>query len=121
MKVAFELLALFRQKAGAGRLELEVPVAGGHPEVPFGAAPCKAPGHAAGRPEPAAGPTVLEALRAAEARLGGQALLQGERLREGVLVFIKVAGGGTRRVFRPAEERVGQDQTVVLSTAMGGG
>jgi hypothetical protein len=117
MKVAFELLALFRQKAGAGRLELEVPAAGPRPEVPFGAASCKAPGRGA---EPAA-PSVLEALRAAEAALGERSLLQGERLREGVLVFLKEAGGGTRRVFHPAEERVGRGQTVVLSTAMGGG
>jgi len=93
MKVAFELLTLFRQKAGTGRLELEVAEAA----------------------------TVLEALHAAEAVLGGQALLQGERLREGVLVFLKEAGGGTRRVFRPAEERVGRGQALVLSTAMGGG
>jgi hypothetical protein len=101
MKVAFELLTLFRQKAGTGRLELEVPTGA----------------------RGAAGllPTVLEALRAAETALGGQALLQGERLREGVLVFLKEAGGGTRRVFRPAEERVGQGQALVLSTAMGGG
>ncbi len=113
MKVAFELLALFRQKAGTGRLEVEVP-AGLSAEVPFGTAPCKAP-------QAAAGPSVLEALRAAEARLGGQALLEGEKLRQGVLVFLRDAGGGTRRVFRPAEERLGRGQEVVLSTAMGGG
>ncbi len=111
MKVAFELLALFRQKAGAERLELEVP-AGPAAAVPFGAAPCKAP---------PAEPTVLTALRAAEARLGGQALLDGEKLRRGVLVFVKEPGGATRRVFHPAEERIASGQTVVLSTAMGGG
>ena len=93
MKVAFELLALFRQKAGTGRLEVEIGAAS----------------------------TVLAALRAAEAQLGGQALLDEERLRQGVLVFLKDAGGGTRRVFRPAEEMVGRGQAVVLSTAMGGG
>jgi molybdopterin converting factor small subunit len=93
MKVVFELLALFRQKAGTGRLELELPAA----------------------------PTVLAALRAAEGALGGQALLQGERLREGVLVFLKEPRGATRRVFRPAEERVESGQAVVLSTAMAGG
>jgi hypothetical protein len=94
MKVVFELLTLFRQKAGADRLELE---------VPEGAA------------------TVLEALRAAEARLGGQALLDGEKLRQGVLVFLRDARGTTRRVFHPAEERIRSGQAVVLSTAMGGG
>jgi hypothetical protein len=92
MKVSFELLALFRQKAGAERLELEV-----------------------------GPPTVLAALRAAEARLGGQTLLDGERLRQGVLVFLKDAGGATRRVFHPSEEGITSGQSVVLSTAMGGG
>lgn len=96
MKVTFELLALFRQKAGTERLEIEV-------EVPAGA------------------PTVLEALRAAEARLGGQALLDGENLRRGVLVFLKESGGAARRVFRPVGEQLGPGQVVVLSTAMGGG
>ena len=94
MKVNFELLALFRQKAGADRLALEVP---------------------------AGAPTVLDALRAAEARLGGQALLDGVELRQGVLVFLKDAGGATRRVFHPSEQRITSGQVVVLSTAMGGG
>lgn len=119
MKIACELLAFFRQKAGTDRLELEVtagsPRGAAGSGVPFGTAPCKAP---AGRE---AEPTVLEALQAAEAALGGQALLQGERLREGVLVFLKEPGGATRRVFRPAEQRVGRGQALVLSTAMGGG
>jgi hypothetical protein len=119
VKVSFELLALFRQKAGADRLELEVP-AGARAEVPFGAAPCKAAGFAGLRP--GAGPlTVLAALRAAEARLGGQALLDGEELRRGVLVFLKEAGGATRRVLHPSQERITGGQSLVLSTAMGGG
>ncbi len=93
MKVSFELLALFRHKAGAERLELEV----------------------------GASDTVLAALRAAEARVGGQALLEGEKLRQGVLVFLKDSGGATRRVLHPSEERIRSGQAVVLSTAMGGG
>ena len=95
MKVPFELLALFRQKAGTDRLEVKVLASGV--------------------------PTVLDALRAAEARLGGQALLEGEDLRPGVLVFLKQSGGAARRVVHPAGERVGPGQAVVLSTAMGGG
>jgi hypothetical protein len=114
MKVGFELLTLFRQKAGADRLELEVP-AGARAEVPFGTAPCKAV------PTGAGPVTVLAALRAAEARLGGQALLDGEELRRGVLVFLKEAGGATRRVFHPAKEQIASGQSLVLSTAMGGG
>jgi molybdopterin converting factor small subunit len=94
VKVSFELLALFRQKAGTDRLELEVP---------------------------AAAPTVLAALRAAEARLGGEALLDGEDLRRGVLVFLKQSGAAAHRVLSPANERVGPGQALVLSTAMGGG
>jgi len=115
VKVPFELLALFRQKAGTDRLEVEVPT-GQHGKTPFGAAACKAPQPAAG-----SAPTVLDALRAAEARLGGQAVLDGEDLRPGVLVFLKQSGGAARRVVHPAGERVGPGQTVVLSTAMGGG
>jgi hypothetical protein len=98
MKVPFELLALFRQKAGTERLEVEVP-----------------------QPAVGSAPTVLAALRAVEARLGGQALLEGEDLRPGVLVFLKQGGGAARRVVHPAGERVGPGQAVVLSTAMGGG
>lgn len=115
MKVSFELLALFRQKAGTDRLELEVP-AGPRPEPPFGAAACKAP-----QPAATVGPTVLAALRAAEARLGGEALLDGEDLRRGVLVFLKQSGAAAHRVLSPANERVGPGQALVLSTAMGGG
>jgi len=116
MKIAFELLALFRQKAGSGRLVLEVP-AGDARGAAFGTAPCKVTVRGAG----AGRPSVLDALRAAEAGLGGQGLLQGERLREGVLVFLRDSSGGTRRVLLPAAERVQPGQTVVLSTAMGGG
>ena len=120
MKVPFELLALFRQKAGTDRLEVEVPTGPGG-ETPFGAAPCKAPQPGAGGAPGYAPPTVLDALRAAEARLGGQALLEGEDLRPGVLVFLKQSGGAARRVVHPAGQRVGPGQAVVLSTAMGGG
>ncbi len=118
MRVGFELLALFRQKAGTDRLEIEVEVGSGA-EVPFGAAPCKAP--AAAARAPGGEPTVLAALRAAETRFGGQPLLDGEKLRQGVLVFVKDSEGATRRIFHPSEERVRAGQVVVLSTAMGGG
>jgi hypothetical protein len=40
---------------------------------------------------------------------------------EGLLVFLRSPGGGLARVLRPAEARIGQDQSVVLSAAMGGG
>jgi molybdopterin converting factor small subunit len=95
MKVRFELLALFRAKAGAERLEVEVP---------------------------ASAPTVLAALQALSVctpQLGD--LLRGEQLRDGVLVFAKEAGGATRRVLAPAAEAVQAGQVLVLSTAMGGG
>ena len=95
MKVRFELLALFRAKAGAERLEVEVP---------------------------ASAPTVLAALRTLAActpQLGD--LLRGEQLRDGVLVFVKEAGGATRRVLAPAAETLGAGQALVVSTAMGGG
>jgi hypothetical protein len=95
VKVAFELLAVFRQKAGADRLEVEL--------------------------EAGLEPTVLAALRAAEARLGGQPLLDGDKPRQGALVFLKDAGGATRRVFDPATARLQPGQAIVLSTAMGGG
>jgi hypothetical protein len=92
--VAVELLTWFRQRAGADRLEVEVPQA----------APC-----------------VLEVLRAAEAELGGLSILEGERLRAGVLVFLREPGGATRRVPHPAAARVEPGQALVLSTAMAGG
>ena len=114
VKVPFELLALFRQKAGTDRLEVEVPTAAR--ENPLRRRGLQGAPAAAG-----SAPTVLDALRAAEARLGGQALLDGEDLRRGVLVFLKQSGGAARRVVHPAGERVGPGQTVVLSTAMGGG
>jgi hypothetical protein len=112
VKVTLELLALFRQMAGAGRLELEVPA---RAQAAFGAAPCKT------LPSGDRPPTVLEALRAAEARLGGRSLLDGEELRRGVLVFLKHGGGATHRVLHPALERIEAGQALVLSTAMGGG
>jgi hypothetical protein len=131
VKVAFELLALFRQKAGADRLELDVPVGAcaplsgepGSADAPTGLGPDGGEPAGADAPTslPGYAPTVLAALRAAEDRLGGQPLLDGEKLRQGVLVFLKDSRGAARRVFHPAEERVRSGQTVVLSTAMGGG
>jgi hypothetical protein len=101
MKISFEFLTLFREKAGAERLELEVPA-----EASSGAAP-----------------TVLAALQVLQGALAGRGvlLLEGERVPAGMLVFLRSPGGGLSRIFRPAEERIGQDQTVVLSTAMAGG
>lgn len=94
MKVRFELLTLFRQRAGTEGLEVEVP------------APC----------------TVAEALRALGAAAPAlDGLLEGERIREGVLVFRKGPNGATQRVARPAAQTVGAGEALVLSTAMGGG
>ena len=100
MKVPFEFLTLFRERIGAERLELEV--AG------------EAPGDA---------PTVLAALQALQRAQAGREvrLLEGERMASGLLVFLKGPGGGLTRVLRPAEARIAQGQTVVLSAAMGGG
>jgi molybdopterin converting factor small subunit len=101
MKVTFEFLTLLREKAGTDHLELEV-----SGEAPFGAAP-----------------TVLSALRVLQGALAGRGvpLLEGERVPKGMLVFLKSATGGTTRVLRPAEARIGPGQSVVLSAAMGGG
>jgi len=99
MKISFEFLTLFRERIGADRLELEVP----------------------GKPGEA--PTVLAVLRALQGAPAGTKVrvLEGERTAGGLLVFLKGPGGGLSRVLRPAEERVGPGQTVVLSAAMGGG
>jgi hypothetical protein len=101
MKVPFEFLTLFRERIGAERLELEVP----------------------GEPSSGDAPTVLAALQALQsAQAGcGVRLLEGERMPGGLLVFLRSPGGGLARVLRPAEARIGQDQSVVLSAAMGGG
>ncbi len=100
MKVPFEFLTLFRERIGASRLELEIT---GEP-----------PGEA---------PTVLAALQALEHAQADRdvRLLEGERTVGGLLVFLKGPGGGLTRVLRPAEARIAQGQTVVLSAAMGGG
>jgi hypothetical protein len=100
MKVRFEFLTLFRQRFGAERMELEVP----------GEAPADAPTVLA----------ALQALQSAPAGLGVR-VLEGERTAGGLLVFLKGPGGGLTRVLRPAEARIVQGQTVVLSAAMGGG
>jgi len=105
MTVRFELLALFRHKAGTGEIELEV--------VPAG-----------GRGENAAGiPTVLDALRCLEQRAeaGSLGALEGDRLRKGVLLFGRSPGAGMRRILEPAGEPLGPAETLVLSTAMEGG
>ena len=124
MRVQVELLGLFRQKAGTDRLEVQLdaaPAAASSAEagrVPFGTAPCKAQG----RPGPSGNtPSVLQCLLGAEGFLGSGSLVEAGRLREGVLVFLRHPGGAVHRVFRPAEEQVAEGQSVVLSTAMGGG
>jgi molybdopterin converting factor small subunit len=96
MKVLFDFLTLFRERIGANHLELEVQ------------------GDA---------PTVLAALQALQRAQAGREvrLLEGEGTVGGLLVFLKGPGGGLTRVLRPAEERIAQGQTVVLSAAMGGG
>jgi hypothetical protein len=126
MRVQLELIGLFRQKAGTGRLEVELPVqAPARPpagRVPFGVAACKAAVRRPPQgPSAASAPSVLQCLLEAEASLGRGALIEEGRLREGVLVFLKDPGGATRRVLKPAEERVALGQSLVLSTAMGGG
>ena len=98
MRVRVDLIGLFRQRAGTDHLEAE---------------PAEA--------QPGSQPSVLQCLQAAELSLGGGSLLEAGRLREGVLVFLKEPGGATRRVLRPAEERAAEGQSLVLSTAMGGG
>ncbi len=100
MKIPFEFLTLFRERIGAERLELEVP------EAPSADAP-----------------TVLAALQALQSAPAGRGvrLLEGERMAGGLLVFLKGPGAGLTRVIRPAEARIEQGQTVVLSAAMGGG
>jgi hypothetical protein len=101
MKVSFEFLTLFRQRFGADHLELEVP----------------------GEPSSGGAPTVLAALQALQSAQAGRGvrLLEGERMPGGLLVFLKNPGGGLTRVLRPAEARIAQGQSVVLSAAMGGG
>ncbi len=100
MKVPFEFLTLFRERIGASRLELEISE--------------ELPGEA---------PTVLAALQALQLAQASREvrLLEGERTVGGLLVFLKGPGAGLTRVLRPAEARIAQGQTVVLSAAMGGG
>lgn len=105
MKVRFEFLTLFRQKAGRGEIELEIVSAGSTDEGGPGI------------------PTVLDALRGLEgsADVGRLGTLEGDRLRRGVLLFARSPGAGMRRIVDPARESLGPAETLVLSTAMEGG
>jgi len=109
MRVGFEFLALFREKAGAERLELEV----GADAPPAGAV---------GRTG-AERLTVLDALKALQDALAerGVRFLEGRNLAAGILVFVRGAGGGLTRVPDPDGMRIGEGERVVLSTAMAGG
>ena len=106
VRIRFELLALFRHKAGTGRIDLEVA--------------------ASGNPLPSAvdgGPTALDALRCLEAHLAPRSpgALEGSLLRRGVLLFVRSPGAPMRRIAEPAREPVLEGQTLVLATAMEGG
>lgn len=115
----FELLALLRVKAGTEAVELEV-TAGARSGAPPDAVAGAVPGQARG-------PTVLEALQTLESSLAakgvprGMRLLEGDRTTGGVLAFVKKPEGRMRRVLHPAEEHLAEGETIVLSTAMGGG
>jgi hypothetical protein len=114
--VRFELLTLFRQKAGRGEIVVEVGAAAA------AAALESIPGNAGGTGG-ADGPTALDALRRLETRLEPQRLgaLEGDALRRGVLLFARSPGARMRRILEPARETVREGQTLVLATAMEGG
>jgi len=108
MRIRFELLALFRHKAGTGHLELEVVPAGGQGGNHNGEA---------------GGLDALDALRRLEEHLGPGTLgaLEGDRLRRGVLLFARSPGEPMRRIVEPVKEPLHAGQTLVLATAMEGG
>jgi hypothetical protein len=109
VRVRFELLSLFRHKAGTGRIEVEVEAG-----PPRGATDGSAE---------EGGPTALDALRCLEARFAPEALgaLEGESLRRGVLLFVRGPGVPMRRIPDPAGEPVREGLTLILATAMEGG
>ena len=104
-RVRVELLALFRAKAGTGRLDLELVR--------------RAPGGGDG---PGA-LTVLDAIRALEQRVepSGVGALDGDRLRRGVLLFRRTPGEPMQRVVEPGQAALRDGETLVLATAMEGG
>jgi hypothetical protein len=108
-KIRFELLSLFRHKAGTGRIDVEVGADSPAPATDSSAAE--------------GGPTALDALRCLEARFAPGALgaLDGERLRRGVLLFVRGPGIPMRRIADPARELVREGLTLILATAMEGG
>jgi hypothetical protein len=122
VKVRFELLALFRHKAGSGEIEVEV-VAGAASTVATtdtaGSAryDLRTPGTFA------SGPTALEALRCLEARLAPRALgvVEGHGLRRGVLLFVRRPGLPMERIAEPSRRPLREGETLVLATAMEGG
>jgi hypothetical protein len=99
MTVRVELLTVFRQKAGADALTVELAPAQGTA--------------GAGRP------SVLQALQALRgAELG---LLDGSQIKKGVLVFVRTPEGTLHRVFHPDAQGLIEGQPLVLATAMEGG
>jgi hypothetical protein len=115
MKVRFELLALFRDRAGAGEIEIEV--AAGASPAGADAAECAVDSHRAARP------TALEALRCLEARLAPRTLgvVEGNGLRRGVLLFARSPGLPMQRIAEPARRPLEEGDTLVVATAMEGG
>ncbi len=120
MEVRFELLTLFREKAGAGELTLEVE--GLSPGGPLLEALLALEARFAG-----AGLRVLEsAVSTAGAAGSGEgaaagAAGAGAALRPGVLVFLRDAAGTLVRAREANAPLPAGTRSVVLSTAMEGG
>jgi len=100
MNIHFDFLSLFREKAGIDKYVLCLPAGRGQELY-----------------------TVLLALKELEksSALKGIRILETDRLRKGVLLFVKNPSGGLRQVFNPGDQRLEEEPTIVQAAAMAGG
>lgn len=68
-------------------------------------------------------PTVLKALKEMELHFTekGIRVLEGDRIRKGVALFVRVRSGGLHRVKNPSERKLEEQQTIIIANTMEGG
>ena len=102
MNVHFEFLTQLRDKAGTDRVTLFLP-------------PVKDNEY----------PTILQALKELEKHFIGKEkgirVLENDRIRRGLMLFVRNLSGGLTRVSDPGDRELEDEQTIVLAAAMAGG
>lgn len=102
MNIRFEFLTQVRDKAGTDTVTLFFP---------------------AGKDNE--NPTILQALKELEKHFIGKEkrirVLENDRIRRGLMLFVKNPSGGLNRVSNSGEQKLEDAQTIVLTAAMVGG